>query len=126
MVEGGTPCVADANPWSGAIPTGFVWHSNFSPSNTLPLAVAALGPQEIRFYPPRDFQDLKDYSPVPVVGIKIFESHASGGHSIPYFGLEVACGPGAGAYVPSQNGQRVSGRVELNYRKVTDRIYEIY
>jgi hypothetical protein len=46
----------------------------------LPPALAVLKPQKVWFYPPQD-------SAVPVVHVKIFGMHATGGHSTPYYGL---------------------------------------
>jgi hypothetical protein len=91
---------------------------------TLPPAVAALQPIEIRYYPPRFLP--KDEPQFAVVRIKIFGLHSTGGHSIPYFGLEVVCGTNAESYRPQPARGGVSGNHYDSYDQVADRIYEIY
>lgn len=92
----------------------------------LPAAVAALKPKEIRFYPPRLLRDFKDEPQVAVVRIKIFGIHSTGGHSTPYFGLEVPCGTGAERYEPRPSQGGVSGNRHTSFRKVADGVFEIY
>jgi hypothetical protein len=60
------------------------------------------------------------------VHIKVFGMHSSGGHSTPYFGLEVVTGPGAETYRPGPSHGGVSGNGYRSFKAVTDRIYEIY
>ena len=85
----------------------------------LPPAVAALKPREIRFYPSK--QD------VAVMRIKLFGMHSTGGHSTPYFGLEVVCGAGAERYRPKQGKSGgVSGNSYSTYKKVAEGVFEIY
>jgi hypothetical protein len=50
--------------------------------------------------------------------------HSTGGHSIPYFGLEVVCSTNAASYRP----QAAHGGENYyeNYYRVTETIYEIY
>src|SRR5690349_2914368 len=56
----------------------------------LPSAVAALAPREVRYYPPELLPHGSRSAPTaPVVLIKFFGMHASGGHSQPYFAFEV-------------------------------------
>jgi hypothetical protein len=67
--------------------TAFYWHR--WDTNALPPSLAALKPWEIRFYSPKVLRELKDEPQVAVVRIKIFGMHSTGGHSTPYFGLEI-------------------------------------
>jgi hypothetical protein len=92
----------------------------------LPPAVAALNPREIQFYPPRFLRDFKDESQVALVRIKIFGMHSTGGHSTPYYGLEVPCGTGAESYTPRSSQGGVSGNRHTSFRKVADGVFEIY
>jgi hypothetical protein len=102
----------------------FYWHRY--DTNALPPALAALNPWEVRFYSPSVLRDFKDQPQVAVVRIKIFCMHSTGGHSTPYFGLEVVSGAGAETYRPRPSRGGVSGNGYRSYTKVTDRIYEIY
>jgi hypothetical protein len=102
----------------------FVWYRGHT--NQLPPAIAALKPKEVRFYSPALLRDDKDEPPVPVVRIKVFGAHSTGGHSYPYFGLEVVSGPGVENYRPRPSRGGVSGNGYRSYSTVTDRIYEIY
>ncbi len=104
---------------------GFYWHDRFD-TNALPPALAALKPWEVRFYSPTVLKDFKDEPRVAVVRIKIFGLHSTGGHSTPYFGLEVVSGAGAETYRPRPSRGGVSGNAYRSYSPVTDRIYEIY
>jgi len=104
--------------------SAFFWH-RFE-TNALPPALAALKPWEVRFYSPAVLQNFKDEPKVAVVRIKIFGLHSTGGHSTPYYGLEVVCGAGVESYTPKPSRGGVSGNHYDSYRKVTDRIYEVY
>jgi len=104
--------------------SSFFWH-RFE-TNALPSALAALKPWEVRFYSPAILQHSKDEPNVAVVRIKIFGLHSTGGHSTPYYGLEVVCGTGADSYTPNPSRGGVSGNHYDSYRRVTERIYEIY
>lgn len=90
----------------------------------LPPAVAALRPREIRYYPRRLLAE--DEPQVAVVRIKIFGGHSSGGHSTPYFGLEVVCSTNSGSYRPRPARGGASGNHYDSYHRVIDRVYEIY
>ena len=104
--------------------TAFMWHRG--ETNALPPALAALKPWEVRFYSPTVLRDFKDEPQVAVVRIKIFGMHSTGGHSTPYFGLEIVSGAGAESYRPRPSRGGVSGNGYRSYTTVTDRIYEIY
>ena len=67
----------------------------------------------------------QDEPQVPIVRIKIFGLHSTGGHLTPYFGLEVVSGPGAKSYKPRPGRGGLSGN-GFRYRPVTDQIYEVY
>lgn len=102
----------------------FLWDRNVT--NALPPALAALKPWDVRFYSPTVLRGLKDEPQVAVVHIKIFGMHSTGGHSRPYFGLEVVSGPGAETYKPGSSPGGASGNRHRSYSPVTDRIYEVY
>jgi hypothetical protein len=102
----------------------FFWHRG--ETNKLPPALAALNPWEVRFTLPTSSQDSKDEPQVAVVHIKIFGIHSTGGHSTPYFGLEVVSGSGAEIYKPRPSAVGASGNGYGSYNPVTERIYEVY
>ncbi len=102
----------------------FFWHRG--DTNALPPTLAALQPWSVQFYSPAALRDFKDEPQVAVVRIKIFGMHSTGGHSTPYFGLEVVSGAGAETYRPRPSRGGVSGNGYRSYSPVTDRIYEIY
>ena len=52
--------------------------------------------------------------------------HSTGGHSIPFYGLEVPCGAGAENYTPHYDVEGVVGMRHLDFRKVADGVFEIY
>lgn len=91
---------------------------------SLPSSILALQPREIRYYPQLTLP--KDGLPAAVVRIKIFGAHATGGHSIPYFGLEVACGPNAESYRPQSVRDGMSGSHYRGSDQVAEGIYEVY
>ncbi len=95
-----------------------------SRTNGMPPAIAALHPQWVSYYPPElGFEESK----VPVVRFKIFGFHSTGGHSTPYFGLEVAVGPEADTYRPAiGRSEGVAGNYHSAYATVTNNIYEIF
>ena len=103
--------------------SGFFWPS--SATNGLPSALAALKPLEVRFYPPKFLRDIHDAPQVAVVRITIFSLPSTGGHAIPYYGLDVVSGAGAETYRPRPSGG-APGNAHRSYNPVTDRIYEIY
>jgi hypothetical protein len=103
--------------------SGFFWPS--STTNGLPSALAALKPLEGRFYPPKLLRDTQDARQVAVVRITIFSLPSTGGHAIPYYGLDVVSGGGAETYRPRPSGGAL-GNAHRSYNSVTDRIYEIY
>ena len=109
-----------AQYWDSA----FFWHRG--ETNALPPALAALNPWEVRFDSPTVLRDFKDEPLVAVVRIKIFGLHSTGGHSTPYFGLEVVCGAGTETYRPRPSRGGVSGNRYRSFSRVTDRIHEIY
>lgn len=103
---------------------GFVWYRGFT--NALPPTIAALKPWSVIYYSPAAMRNYPDESQIPVVRIKVFGLHATGGHSTPYFGLEVVCATNAGSYRPPPSRGGVDGNHFDSYRQVTDTIYEIY
>ena len=103
----------------------FFWYRHFN-TNVLPHSIAALHPWEVRFYSPKVLRGFKDEPQVPVVHIKVFGLHRTGGRAIPYFGLEVVCATNAEGYRPQPARGGVSGNHYDTYNKVTDTIYEVY
>lgn len=89
----------------------------------LPPIVAALQPKEIRFVPIRtdEFKNLP-----PVVQLKIFGMHSTGGHSTPSYALEVPCGSGAMKYDPAASPFATYGGSHFRFKKIAQGIYEIY
>ncbi len=92
----------------------------------IPPAIAALRPMGISFRPPNPLHDPKNKPQVAVVHIRIFGMHSTGGHSIPFYGLEVPCGAGAENYTPHYDVEGVVGMRHLDFRKVADGVFEIY
>jgi len=104
----------------------FYW-SRSSSTNALPAAIAALKPMEVRFYPPGVFGGSNQDTLVPVVRIRIFGLHATGGNSTPYLGLEVVCSTNTGAYEPKRgNSGGASGNRYSTFRRVAENVFEIY
>lgn len=98
-------------------------------SKALPTTIAALKPMSVEYYPSKfelNNGRLPDSPSVQVVRIRVFGMHSTGGHSTPYFGLEVVSGPGAATYKPRPSRGGVSGNCHRSYTPVTDGIYEIY
>jgi hypothetical protein len=104
--------------------SAFVWYRH--DTNALPPTIAALKPWCVIYYSPTVVRGYKDEPQIPVVRIKVFGIHSTGGHSIPYFGLEVVCGTNAASYQPQPAHGGVSGNHYDSYKRVTDTIYEIY
>lgn len=100
---------------------GFVWFRR--EPQTLPVSIASLNPQEVRFYPPQWLP--KDASKLSVVHIKILGMHATGGHSTPYYGLDVICEPGTPAYAPNP-APTALGNSYFQYRKLAENICEVF
>jgi hypothetical protein len=100
--------------------TPYVTNLDYGP---IPPAVAVLQAQEIRYYPP-GFS--RDELPVPVVRVKIFGIHSTGGHSIPYYGLEVVCSTNAESYLPQPAHGGVAGNHYDSYKQVADGVFEVY
>jgi hypothetical protein len=92
----------------------------------LPPAFAALNPSQVRLFNPRRLsQQFGDGPDVEVVEIKIFGMHSIGGHSTPYYGLELVRGPGTNEYRP-QASRTALGNAHSTYRKIIDNVYEVY
>lgn len=106
-------CIALAGQYKD---TGF--QSHWLETNGLPQSIIILKPMFVQSYPVTGLN-------ANVVSIRIFGAHATGGHSTPYFGLEVAVGPDRERFRP--NAQIVaSGNAHSSYTKVADDIYEVY
>jgi len=114
-------CVTFANTNQNEPVFWIRWDTNHI---ALPSALAALKPQQIKYYS-TNFHTTPNWKQstepeVSVVQIKIFGMHSTGGHDTPYYGLDVLREPEPKDYKP----QPVSGR--LQYRKIADGIYEVY
>ncbi len=88
----------------------------------LPSAISILKPMEISFHPEVSEEGFYDV----VVKIRLFGVPSTGGRAVTYYGLEVPCGPGAAAYRPKRGEGGVPGNSHSTYRKVADRVFEIY
>jgi hypothetical protein len=102
----------------------FIWYRGNT--NALPPTIAALHPWSVIYYSPAEVRNYKDEPQIPIVRIKVFGLHATGGHSTPYYGLEVVCAANAEHYHPQPAQGGVPGNHYDSYRRVTDTIYEIY
>jgi hypothetical protein len=99
------------------------WYTNESPA--LPSAISVLQPQEVYYFSPKLLGPHSNEPRIPIVRIKIFGMHSTGGHSIPYFGLDVVATPSSGEYTPKAS-TAASGNGHRDYRKVSDGVYEVY
>ena len=88
-------------------------------------ALAALDPRDVYYLPPELVHGVSTEPQVTVVRMRIFGVHRSGWTAIPYFGLEVVVGPDYKAHRPIPHGG-VDGNCHHRFRRVTDRIYEVY
>lgn len=96
---------------------GFRWpESGFSSASHLPPSIAALKPREVLAY--------ADQNGVPIVRIKLFGIHSTGGRSIPYYGLWVVCTPVSSNYIPKFDfgGNTVTGEI----LRITNSVFEVY
>ena len=107
---------------------GFTWlHGD---TNSLPPAIAALKPKEVRFYPLGFFRQfgsegVRYFGSNIVVRISVFGAHSTGGHDQPWLGLDVVCERGLAGYHP----ERIRSTTPLRYwryRKIAEDIYEYY
>jgi len=105
--------------------SGFQWHGSHS-SNELPPAIAALRPKEVWYYSPKMVRGSIFETDFDVVHIKVFGLHRTGTRATPYFGLEVVSGTNGAHYTPRPSLGGASGNGYDTYRKVSDRVYEIY
>lgn len=87
----------------------FVWYPHNDP---LPPSMAALQPREVDF-------SVATKAPT-IVSIKLFGTHRTGAHDIPYYGFVVVCGDVPRDYIPAIPRP---GRV---LSKVTDGVFEVY
>lgn len=102
----------------------FRWARWVTNSPILPPAILALQPQEVYYVSSKFHTGVPDESQIPIVVIKMFGSHSTGGHSTPFFGLEVVASPSRYDYAP--NAGRVYGQWHTGYRKVSDGVYEVF
>jgi hypothetical protein len=100
---------------------GVFWIGRTTNHVALPSAIEGLKPQEIRFDPGSISANDKFY--YPVIHLKIFGMHSTGGHSTPYYGLDVICGKESTSHQPAPYA---SGNSHYHYRKIADSIYEVY
>jgi hypothetical protein len=85
-------------------------------TNGLPPTIAVLKPLLVDYDPARGR-----------VSMQIFGIHSTGGHSTPYYGLEVFTTPKIENYKPGVGyGGGVIGNYHSTYNQVADGIYEIY
>ena len=103
---------------------GFLWFRGST--NALPSSLAALRPVIILLVSPPARLNSKGIQEAAIVRIQLFGAHSTGARSTPYFGLEIVAGPGNMAYVPRLSDGGAPGNSYSGYRKVTERIFEIY
>ena len=102
------------------------WYRGFTnDAPTLPPTIAALKSREVEFISPKFLSNGPEEFRIPVVRIKIFGSHATGGRSTPYFGLEVVTSPSSEGYTPKAR-LAASGNGHTDYRKVSEGIFEVF
>jgi hypothetical protein len=89
------------------------WHA----TNGLPTAIVTLDPILVEYAP--------EYG---CVRIKVFGAHSTGGHSSPYFGLEVDTSANSAGYKHGTGYDQggVIGNYHSTYNQVAEGIYEIY
>jgi hypothetical protein len=93
------------------------FYSRWHDTNGLPTAIAALKPMMVEYRP--------QYG---CVRIRIFGMHSTGGHSTPYFGLEVDTSTNSVGYnhgTGYENGG-VIGNHHSTYNQVAEGVFEIY
>jgi hypothetical protein len=93
------------------------FYSHWHDTNGLPTAIIALKPMLVEYVPPYG-----------CVRIRIFGMHSTGGHSTPYFGLEVDTSTNSASYkhgMGYENGG-VIGNHHSIYNQVAEAIYEVY
>jgi hypothetical protein len=102
------------------------WYRGFTnDAPILPPTIAALKPREVEFVSPKFLSNGPEEFRIPVVRIKLFGMHATGGRSTPYFGLEVVISPSSEGYTPKAR-PAASGNGHTNYRKVSEGVYEVF
>ena len=101
----------------------FWWRAE--PANALPPAIVALKPMDLSYNSPKILRNFPGETQVPVVHIRIFGLHATGGRATPYFGFDVVAGTNGQAYEPTPS-TGASGNCHNAYRKITDKIYEVF
>lgn len=79
----------------------------------LPRSIAGLEPREITF-------EVSTNAP-PVVRIKLFGHHRTGGQDVPYYGLWVVCGSAPPDYVPP-----ITEGPARNVARITNEIFEAF
>jgi len=91
------------------------FHSRWRDTN-LPPAILALKPLLVEYAP--------QYGRV---SMRIFGIHSTGGHSVPYFGLEVVTASMSNDYRPGVGyGGGAIGNYHSTYDQVVEGVYEIY
>jgi hypothetical protein len=91
--------------------------SHLPDTNRLPPSIAALAPSYIEYLPERG-----------CVRLTIFGMHRTGGHSTPYFALEVDTSSKSLEHIPGSgySGGGVIGNYYSTYRQIADGVYEVY
>jgi hypothetical protein len=93
------------------------FHSDIGNTNGMPAAIVTLKPMIV------------DYEPrYGCVLIRIFGMHSTGGHSTPYFGLEIDASTNSVSFnhgIGYENGG-VIGNYHSIYNQVAEGIYEVY
>jgi hypothetical protein len=103
----------------------FRWARWVTNAPTLPPAIMALQPQEVYYVSSKFHTGVPDEPQIPIVRIKVFGMHSSGGHSTPYFGLDVVTTPSKVDYSPNAR-RAVPGNGHMDHRKLVEGVYEIF
>jgi len=90
------------------------FYSHWHETNGLPAAIIALKPLTVEYEPDRG-----------CVLIRVFGIHSTGGHSTPYFGLEIDMSTNSVGYKHG-TGYGVIGNYHSTNNQVANGIYEIY
>lgn len=138
--------LAETNRW-------YYWRRQFDNPHPLPPSLSALKPIEVNCISSETFKSdsgnpsdrriqesgrilnsipspevptgFNEKPDVAVVRIKLFGLHSTGGHSTPFYGIEIVSGPGKEAYQPKPV-HAASGNGHTSYREIEDGVYEVY
>jgi hypothetical protein len=91
----------------------------------VPTVISNLRPRYLEYDGRQSLRSGEPETEVQVIRFRVLGGHATGGHSRPYYGLEVVFGPGGDMYRPKPGGG-VIGNSHYNYRLIAPGIYEVF